>query len=92
MRGVNLTPVIMLPVNWTKQPEITPQIQLHLPGIVPSQPLQLKLNLQRLRSDDALLRRPSLLRYFRLFGPIHGQHDHGREIDAALCEDLRKLC
>lgn len=32
MRGVNLTPVIMLPVNWTKQPEITPQGQLHWPA------------------------------------------------------------
>jgi hypothetical protein len=50
-RGVNLTPVIMLPVNWTKQPEITPQGQLHLAGIVPSQPLQVQFELLFLQLD-----------------------------------------
>jgi len=44
-RGVNLSPILVLSPNLTKQPEMTDQRQLRLIGNFPTQPLQIKYEL-----------------------------------------------
>jgi hypothetical protein len=50
-RGVNLSPALMLLPNLTRQPEITPQGQLHVVGNFPTQPLQIQYELVFLQLD-----------------------------------------
>jgi hypothetical protein len=50
-RGVNLTPVLFLAPNLTKQPEMTERNQLHIVGNFPTQPLQIQYELLFLQLD-----------------------------------------
>jgi hypothetical protein len=52
-KGVNLSPILVLAPNLTKQPEITPQNQLHLVGSFPTQPLQIQYELWFLKLNEA---------------------------------------
>ena len=50
-RGVNLTPVLFLAPNLTKQPEMTQGNELHLVGNFPTQPLQIQYEMLFLEID-----------------------------------------
>jgi hypothetical protein len=50
-RGVNLSSTLMLMPNLIKQPEITPQGQLHVAGNFPTQPLQIQYELLFMQMD-----------------------------------------
>jgi len=50
-RGVNLTPVLFLAPNLTKQPEMTQGNELHLVGNFPTQPLQIQYDMLFLEID-----------------------------------------
>ena len=50
-RNVNLSPVMILTPNLTKQPELTPENQLHLVGDFPTQPLKIQYELLFLSID-----------------------------------------
>ena len=50
-RGINLSPTLMLMPVLAKQPEITPQGQLHVIGYFPTQPLQIQFELLFLQLD-----------------------------------------
>ena len=50
-RGVNLTPVLFLPPNLTKQPEMTEGNQLHIVGDFPTQPLKIQYEILFLQID-----------------------------------------
>jgi hypothetical protein len=50
-RNVNLTPVMIITPNLTKQPEMTEQNQLHLVGDFPAQPLKVQFELLFLSID-----------------------------------------
>jgi hypothetical protein len=44
-RGINLNPAVVLSPNLSKQPELTPQNELHIVGNFPTQPLQIQYDL-----------------------------------------------
>ncbi|WP_169309541.1 hypothetical protein [Rhodomicrobium vannielii] len=44
-RGVSLNPALVLAPNLVRQPELTPQNQLHLVGDFPTKPLQIQYDL-----------------------------------------------
>jgi len=50
-RGVNLSPVLFLAPNLTKQPEMTQGNELHLVGNFPTQPLQIQFEMLFLQID-----------------------------------------
>ena len=50
-RGINLTPVLFLAPNLTKQPEMTEGNELHLVGNFPTQPLQIQFEMLFLQID-----------------------------------------
>ena len=50
-RGVNLSPVLFLAPNLTKQPEMTEGNELHLVGDFPTQPLQIQYEMLFLELD-----------------------------------------
>jgi hypothetical protein len=52
-KGVSLNPILVLAPNLTKQPEITPQNQLHLVGSFPTQPLQIQYELWFIKLNEA---------------------------------------
>ena len=52
-RGVNLSPAMILAPNLSKQPELTPQNQLHLIGYFQTQPLQIQYELLFVSIDGA---------------------------------------
>jgi hypothetical protein len=50
-RNVNLTPVMLIAPNLTKQPEMTAEKQLHIVGEFPAQPLKVQFELLFLSID-----------------------------------------
>ncbi len=52
-RGVNLTPVLFLPPNLSKQPELTGGNVLHLNGNFATQPAQIVFDMQFMQIDNA---------------------------------------
>ena len=50
-RGVNLSPVLFLAPNLTKQPEMTEGNELHVVGDFPTQPLQIQYEMLFLQLD-----------------------------------------
>ena len=50
-RGINFTPILFLPANLTKQPEMTEGIELHIVGDFPTQPLKIQYDLLFLQID-----------------------------------------
>jgi hypothetical protein len=51
-RGVNLTPVLFLPPNLSKQPELTGGNVLHLTGHFATQPAQIVFDMQLMQIDS----------------------------------------
>jgi hypothetical protein len=51
-RHITLNPVLLLSPNLTKQPEVTPQNQLHLVGTFPTKPSQIQFELWFLKIND----------------------------------------
>ena len=50
-RGVNFTPILFLPANLTKQPEMTEGNELHVVGDFQTQPLRIQYDLLFLQID-----------------------------------------